>query len=248
MKLEIVPGTIMRMLQMNVREGSPFADPEVRRAMNMAIDKQAIVDNIYQGLAVVQDQVAGVGMEGRDDSYHPFKYDPEAARPILSKVTQPIDLYVEAQWQLAAEAIAEQLRGYGMNVNTVVMESAAMVKLGEDGDFDLALGGAGYGGGNFDSAYYNNQFQCVRLETNRIRTGFCDPELDKKAEAMFADTNLETRHQKQQEIVRLLTEEYVPWVPLFGEAEVWATQPHVNGFVGSSAGQMFDLWKITLDK
>src|SRR5690606_26303808 len=37
MTLEIVPGTSARMLQMNVREGSPFHDVEVRKAMNMAI-------------------------------------------------------------------------------------------------------------------------------------------------------------------------------------------------------------------
>jgi peptide/nickel transport system substrate-binding protein len=248
MKLEIVPGTIMRMLQMNVREGSPFADPEVRRAMNVAIDKQSIVDNIYQGLAVVQDQVVGVGMEGRDDSYHPFSYDPDAARPILSKITQPLELFVEAQWELPAQAIAEQLRGYGMNVTTVVIDNATMVKKGEDGTFDLALGGAGYGGGNFDSAYYNNQFQCSRLETNRIGTGFCDASLDEKASAMLADNDTESRFQKLQEINRLLTEVYMPWVPLFGEAEVWAMQPYVEGFVGSPAGQMFDLQNVTLEK
>jgi hypothetical protein len=37
-------------------------------------------------------------------------------------------------------------------------------------------------------------------------------------------------------------------VPLFGEAETWAMQPYVEGFVGSTAGQMFDLHKVTLKK
>jgi peptide/nickel transport system substrate-binding protein len=248
MKLEIVPGTSTRMLMMNVREGSPFADVEVRKAMNMAIDKQSIVDNIYQGLAIPYEQVPGVGQEGYIEGYDPFPYDPEAARAVLSKVTQPITLVVQNEWELPAEAIAEQLRGYGMKVTTQVVDNATSNQVNESGDFDLMLSGAGYGSGDFTGAYYNNHFECVRLETKRIRTGFCNEDLDKKMAEVRAESDATVRQQKLNEVVKLLSEEYVPWVPLFGEAEVWAMQPYVNGFRGSSAGQMFDLWKVTIDR
>jgi peptide/nickel transport system substrate-binding protein len=153
MKLEIVPGAATQMLQMNVREGSPFHDVEVRRAMNMAIDKQAIVEHIYQGLAVPYEQVSGIGQEGFVAGYDPFPYDPEAARAVLSKVTKPIEMFVLSQFEIAGEAIAEQLRGYGMNVKAVVLDNAAHAKINEDGAFDLILAGAGYGTGEFVGAY-----------------------------------------------------------------------------------------------
>ncbi len=248
MKLEIVPGTATRTLMMNVREGSPFADVEVRRAMNMAIDKQAIVDNLYQGLALPYEQVPGIGQEGFIEGYDPFPYDPEAARAVLSKVTQPIELLVQQQWELAAEAIAEQLRGYGMNVTAVVLDTAAHTLANDSGDFDLMLAGAGYGSGDFDGAYYNNQFECSRLETDRVRTGFCNHELDEKIAAERAEVDPAKRKALLEDVVRQLSEGEVPWVPLFGEAEVWAMQPYVNGFTGSPAGQMFDLYKVTLTK
>ena len=248
MTLETVPGASTRMLQMNVREGSPFADPEVRRAMNMAIDKQAIVDHIYQGLALTYEQVAGIGQEGFVADYDPFPYDPEAARPILAKVTAPIELFVEPRWELAAEFIAEQLRGYGMNVKAVPLETAALAKANEDGAFDLMLAGAGYGTGEFVGAYYNNQFECSRIATKRIRTGFCNEDLDKKYAALRAELDPVKWQEKLNEIVKELTEVHMPWVPLFGEAETWAMQPYVEGFVGSTAGQMFDLHKVTLKK
>src|SRR5690606_36455587 len=248
MKLEIVPGAATRMLMMNVRAGSPFADPEVRRAMNMAIDKQAIVDHIYQGLAIPYKQVAGVGQEGFVADYDPFPYDPEAARAVLSKVTEPIELFAQPQWELAAEFIAEQLSGYGMNVKTVVLENAAHTKINEGGTFDLILAGAGYGTGEFVGAYYNNQFECSRLTTNRIRTGFCSEELDARSAAARHELDPAKWQEKLNDIVRDLTEVYVPWVPLFGESATWAMQPYVEGFVGSTAGQMFDLHKVTLNK
>lgn len=248
MKLEVVPGTATRMLMMNVREGSPFADVEVRRAMNMAIDKAGIVKAIYSGMAFAYNEVPGMGQEGYIENYAPYHYDPEAAKAVLSKVTKPIEMFVEQQWELPAEAIAEQLRGYGMNVTAVVLDRASHNKVNEAGEFDLLFGGAGYGSGDFTGAYYNNHFECSRLATKRIRTGFCSEELDAKMTAVRAETDPEARQKKLDEVVKELTEKYVPWVPLFGESEVWAMQPYVNGFRGSSAGQMYDLWKITLDK
>lgn len=248
MNLEITASTRMRMLMMNVREGSPFADVEVRKAMNKAINKDEIVDFIYGGLAVPYEHAAGVGQAGHIDGYDPFPYDPEAAGAVLSGVTEPIELFSQSEFELPAEAIAEELRGYGMNVSVVVLDNASFNQLNEGGNFDLLIAGAGYGNGEFEGAYYNNHFQCSRLQNDRIRTGFCDESLD----AMMADTQAETdsdaKAEKLEAVIRALSEDHVPWVPLFGEAEVWAMQPYVKGFTGSPAGQMFDLWKITLEK
>jgi peptide/nickel transport system substrate-binding protein len=248
MTLEIVPGTSARMLQMNVREGSPFADVEVRKAMNMAIDKVSITDNLYQGLAIPFEQVPGVGQEGHIEGYDPFPYDPEAARAVLSKVTEPIELFTTGQNELAAEAISEQLRGYGMNVTTVVLDSAAASQQSDEGTFDLVLYSAGYGSGDFIGTYFGNNFECSRLKANQVRTGFCEPSLDEKANAIRVETDPAKRAAQLDELVKLLSEEYVPWVPLFGPTEVWGLRPNVKSFTGSSAGQFFDLWKVTVDK
>ena len=248
MKFEIVPGTQMRALEMNVREGSPFADIEVRRAMNMAINKDVIVEGLYQGLAVTYEQFSGVGQEGFVEGYDPYPYDPEAARAVLSKVTKPIELVVEPRWEMAAEVISEELRGYGMNVRTSVLDAAAMTAKIAEGSFDLVLAGSGFGGGTFAGAYYDLHFNCSRLDAGRIRTGFCDASLDALAQDILNQTDLAAREEKSVELTRRLAEEFVPWVPLFGEAEVWAMQPYVTGFTGSSAGMMFDLDKVTLAK
>ena len=246
MKIEIVPGSSMRMLMMNVREGSPFEDPEVRRAMNMAIEKEAIAEFIYSGLAIPATHIAGIGQGAYMEGYAPFSFDPEAARAVLSGVTEPIELFTQAQYELSAEAIAEQLRGYGMDVTAITIDNATHTTINEAGDFDLIISGAGYGTGDFVGAYYNNHFECVRLETNRIRTGFCDPALDERYAAARAEPDATARLEILHGIVRDLTEEHMPWVPLYIPAEVWAMQPYVEGFRGSSTGQYLDLQNVTV--
>ncbi len=246
MKLEIQPGTNMRMLMMNVREGSPFHDPEVRRAMQYAIDRQAIVDFIYSGLAVAATQVPGSGQEGFIEGYNPFSYDPDKAQPVLSQITEPLEMFTEAAWELPAQVVAEQLRGYGMNVTVTILDQASFNATNEGGNFDLLWAGAGYGSGDFLGAYYNNHFDCSRFESNRIRTGFCDPELDAMAREARAEDDPELRREMLDEIIIRLTEVEMPWVPVFNPAEVWAMQPHVEGFTGSSAGQFMNMHNVSV--
>ncbi len=248
MTIDIRPGTAARMLQMNVREGSPFADVEVRKAMNMAIDKEAITEGLFGGLAMPFEQVPGIGQEGNIEGYDPFPYDPDAARAVLSKVTQPIILYTTGAEELAAEAIAEQLRGYGMKVTAQVIDAAAATQMANDGSFELFLTSAGYGTGDFIGTYFSNNFECKRLQSNQVRTGFCNEELDKLANAVRSEADPKKKQELLEQVTKALSEEYVPWVPLYGISEVWALQPYVHGFVGSSTGQWYDLQKVSVDK
>src|SRR5690606_23708824 len=83
---------------------------------------------------------------------------------------------------------------------------------------------------DFIGAYSNNHFECVRLETERIRTGFCDEATDDLIEAARQAGSEEERIEAVEAAVRALTEVHMPWVPLFVRAETWAMQPYVNGF------------------
>ena len=248
MKFEIVASQHSRYLQMNVREGSPFADLEVRKAMNKGIDRKTITESLYKDLAVPFNQMAGVAQEGYIQGYDPFPFDPEAARAVLSKVTQPVELFTNGENELYAEAIAEQLRGYGMNVSTVIQDSAALEQKSNEGTFDLMLTGNSYGGGGFVTAFYNNHFECSRLTTGKqIRTGFCDESIDALVDAARAETDPAKRGEQAKVIAKRIMEEGAPWVNLFGPAQVWAMQPYVNGFIGGAGGLM-DISKVTLDK
>jgi peptide/nickel transport system substrate-binding protein len=167
---------------------------------------------------------------------------------VLSKVTEPIVLYTAGAEEQAAEAIAEQLRGYGMNVTAQVIDSAAATQMANDGTFELFLTSAGYGTGDFIGTYYSNNFECKRLQSNQVRTGFCNEGLDELANSVRLETDPVKKKELLEEVTKKLSSEFVPWVPLFGQTEVWALQPYVKGFVGSSAGQWYDLQNVSVEK
>nr|WP_245195804.1 ABC transporter substrate-binding protein [Aureimonas populi] len=72
-------------LILNTREG-PFADPRVRQVVNLAVDKQSLVDNVLQGTASV---AAGPIPPAFDWAYNPdvapWPHDPERARQLLAE-------------------------------------------------------------------------------------------------------------------------------------------------------------------
>jgi peptide/nickel transport system substrate-binding protein len=70
-------------LILNNRDG-PLADPRVRRAVNLAIDKRSLVDDLLQHTATI---AAGPVPEAFgaafDPSLHPWPHDPEEARRLV---------------------------------------------------------------------------------------------------------------------------------------------------------------------
>ena len=61
------------------------ADPNVRLALNLAVDKQAIADKVYGGFAVVDNgQLLSPSILGHNTSLAPFAYDPEKAKQLIA--------------------------------------------------------------------------------------------------------------------------------------------------------------------
>ncbi|WNV74219.1 ABC transporter substrate-binding protein [Geodermatophilus sp. DSM 44513] len=100
-----------------------LSDPQVRQALNHAVDKQAIVDNVLFGAAEVMDAPMAPSLFGYCQT-GTYDYDPERARQLLAEagaegasleLLTPSGRYV--QDQQAAEAIAGYLREVGLDVS-----------------------------------------------------------------------------------------------------------------------------------
>ena len=62
---------------------APFDNPKVRKALNMAIDKQAIIDVVFQGAGQIAKNPIPPTMWGYNDAIVDDVYDPEAAKAAL---------------------------------------------------------------------------------------------------------------------------------------------------------------------
>lgn len=72
-------------LILNTREG-PFTDRRVRQAVNYAIDKRALVEDLLQGTATIATGPTPAAFAwAYNDDLSPYPYDPERARELLAE-------------------------------------------------------------------------------------------------------------------------------------------------------------------
>lgn len=137
-----------------------FKDPEVRRALTLAIDRQTIVDTLLGDLGRVADSPVLTTVWAHDDSIHPWPYDPAEARRILEakgwkdtngdgildKGGKPFafELISNAGNQLRADAtvmIQEQLKKAGIRATPRLVEFNTLVDQTTEGSFEAAIMG-----------------------------------------------------------------------------------------------------------
>ncbi len=68
---------------------NPFLDPRVRRALSMAINREALVDRVMEGAAEATAQWLRRGAFGYNDKVAPMAHDAEAARRLLAEAGFP---------------------------------------------------------------------------------------------------------------------------------------------------------------
>jgi peptide/nickel transport system substrate-binding protein len=109
------------------------ADLNVRKALNLAVDKDAIAENIFGGQATVDaGQLLSPSILGYNDELEPYGYDPEEAARLLEEAGasgQSIELIGEAGRWLKDRELLEAVAGYwrevGLDVQLEILEFGA---------------------------------------------------------------------------------------------------------------------------
>ncbi|MFY9825733.1 MAG: ABC transporter substrate-binding protein [Thermoanaerobaculia bacterium] len=109
---------------------APFNDVRVRQAANLAIDRQALIDQVLPGAATVMNAPVAPGVFGYCPSGGPFFYDPAAARKLLTSARiasgMPLRMLTPRGRYLEDEAVAQKIAGYlrdvGFDVTVEALE------------------------------------------------------------------------------------------------------------------------------
>ena len=224
LKLFRVQGNNVAYLAMNTQR-EPFDDPVVRRAVNHAVNKHAIVKLAYQGLAVRAIGPIPPVMWSHHSGTRRYPYNPTLARKMLEHAgydfTRRVSLNVMSTPRpyfpsplLVARMIVRDLTMIGVKVDLVVRPFREHQKATQTGAHDMCLGG--WFGDNGDP----DNFLYVLLDRDNARRGaarnlamFSNDELHElliRARQQVDRGRRERLYRRAQEIVA----EQAPWVPL----------------------------------
>jgi peptide/nickel transport system substrate-binding protein len=228
----------------------PLTKKKVRQAINMAIDKQSIVDNIFMKSAIKAKNGIPPFMLGYNDAIEDYPYDPERAKTLLSEAGYPdgfeVTLYVMPVSRAymfdpvkIGEAIQNYLSAVGIIVKfyqvdwaTYLQEVAAgkhqlclLGTTGDTGDTDDFMGmvyapDSAAIGTSSNHAFYNNE-EVQDLISRSLQTY----DEDERAEY----------YKKAQEIIH----EDAPWVFIAHANQNLVFNVDVHDFVLSPTSRMF---------
>jgi peptide/nickel transport system substrate-binding protein len=142
---------------------NPLQDVNVRKALSMAIDRDTIVDEVMEGIAIPAGQVLPDGFFGVSENIEIPEYDPEGAKALLAEagypdgfrltIHGPNDRYINDEQ--IAQAIAQMLARVGIQTEVETMpRSVYFGRATGDADgseFSLMLVGWGSGTGEASS-------------------------------------------------------------------------------------------------
>ncbi|KQT64199.1 MULTISPECIES: ABC transporter substrate-binding protein [unclassified Aureimonas] len=217
---------------------APFDKPEVRRAMNMAINKQAIIDAVYPGIGQIAKNPIPPTLWGYNDAVEDDKYDPDAAKAALEAAgvkdlsmklwAMPVARPYNPNGRRMAELIQADLAKVGVTAEVVSYDWTQYLKLAGDPKHDGAVM-AGWTGDNGDP----DNFVTPLLGCNGVGSGnkaaWCNKEFDdliKKASA----TPDQGERAKLYEQAQLVFKKDAPWATIAHSLVVLPMSKKISGY------------------
>ncbi|MEX0404297.1 ABC transporter substrate-binding protein [Aquibium sp. LZ166] len=224
---------------------APFDKTEVRKALNMAINKQAIVDAVFQGAATPAKNPIPPTMWSYNDAIQDDPYDPEAAKKMLEEAgvtdlkmkvwAMPVARPYMLNARRAAELIQSDLAAVGVEAEIVSYEWAEYLSRSKEKDRDGAVM-LGWTGDNGDpDNFLHTLLGCDAVGGNN-RAQWCNEEFDGLVNKAKTTTDKDERTKLYEQAQEVFKRE-APWATIDHSLVVMPMRKEVQGYVMSPLGQ-----------
>jgi ABC-type transport system substrate-binding protein len=217
----------------------PFDKVEVRRAVNMAINKDRIVQ-IINGRAVPATQPLPPSMPGYTAGYAGYAFDPEGARKLLAEAgladgfdTELFVMNTDPNPRIA-QAIQQDLAAVGIRAAIQSLAQANVIEAGGQGTAPLIWSGGMAWIADFPdpSNFYGPILGCAGAAPGGWNwSKYCNEDLDKLA----TEADSLTDPARAAERLKLWSDVYMgvmadaPWAPVFNEQRYTMRSPRMGG-------------------
>ena len=220
-------------------EKEPFGDVKVRQALSMAINKQAIIDTVFQKAGKIAKNPIPPTIWSYNDEVQDYPYDPEAAKKLLAEAGFPdgfeTDIWampVQRPYNPNARRMAEVIQAdwakVGVKAKIVTFEWGEYLKRSKEGEHSTVL--LGWTGDNGDP----DNFLAVLLGCDAIGSGnrarWCHKpfnDLLMKAKQV-SDPAERTRLYKEAQVI---FKEQAPWVTIAHSVVYQPLAKNVKGYI-----------------
>jgi peptide/nickel transport system substrate-binding protein len=233
----------------------PLADRRVRQALNMAVDMNAIINNLFKGLGDRQSSPILTGALGYDPSVAPYDYNPTYAKQLLAAAGYPngfsatIDLS-SSDNPNEALAVIGQLQQVGVTVQPKNLELSAFnnawcvstpqfqCQKGESSDLRFAR----WGGLQDPAVFLNYTTICGGFLADPYS---CDQDATTLAKQAAATLDQDQRAQLYSRVARLLHDDPMG-IYLANDVSIYGIGPRVQGWRGPTGRDYLIPTNITL--
>lgn len=230
---------------------APYDNPLVRKALNLAVDRQAIIDNVMQVEATPAFNLIGPGyiVDGVDFSEGDSTWglsntaDVEAAQAALAEAGYPngegfptlqLSYYSSDTVKKMTEALAEMLEtNLGIEVEITSSDWAVFYEDVQAGNYELAAMG-------WSADYLHPMSFLPLLKTNDVSNNvfYSNPDYDALVEQVMTESDPAKGWELMKEAEALAMADY-PMLNLFYKASNYAMKDYVTGYFMNASSSLF---------
>src|SRR4029079_3409178 len=244
LKVDEQEGLNVGALMYNTQQ-KPFDDVRVRKALNMAINKQAIIDDVITGAGQAAINPIPPTMWSYNKAIKDDPYDPEAAKKLLAEAgikdlkmnvwAMPVSRPYMPNARRTAELIQADFAKVGVTVDIVSYDWAEYLKRASAVDHDGAVI-VGWTGDNGDpDNFLGVLLSCASVGSNN-RSEWCNKDFDaliNKAKTV-SDQGERTKLYEQAQVI---FKEQAPWATLAHSVQLKPVRKEVVDFKLSQFGR-----------
>jgi oligopeptide transport system substrate-binding protein len=217
----------------NVEE-PPFDNPDVRRALSMAIDKQFLAEEFLEGLVVPANGIVPPGMPGYNENLQGIEFDPEGARELLDETGLAGELEGKsvltsgvgaAPSDILQAVIAMWEENLGVALEVEQEDQGLFFQDIEEGNYEMTSVG-------WIADYPDPQnFLDIKLHSESPNNDnfYGNPEVDALLDEARSLDDEAARLELYQQAEQLIVDD-APWIPLYHGRASFLVKPYVEGY------------------